>query len=208
MGISQEELAGRAGLHRTYVADIERGARNPSLESINKLANALELSLSALFGPAANQLSDTYPGAADKADNVVDILLVEDNPSDIELTLQAFKKAHLTNRVHVARDGEEALAFIFAVGPYAHRKNDERPQVILLDLNLPKVGGREVLRRIKTDMRTKNIPVIILTISELGSDIIECNRLGANGYIVKPVDFQRLAKVTPQLDFRWTLFTS
>src|SRR5258705_3918740 len=126
MGISQEELAGRAGLHRTYVADIERGARNLSLANIEKLAKALETTIPILFSPD--------PLSRGTTEDPQDILLVEDEPSDVEVTLRAFKKACLTNRIQVARDGAEALEYLFCTGAYAHRKLEDAPQVVLLDL--------------------------------------------------------------------------
>src|ERR1700730_187306 len=110
--ISQEELASRAGLHRTYVSDVERGARNPSLESVEKLAQALELSVSGLFQRATDGKETKQLG---------EILLVEDNPIDVQLTLRAFEKAHIKNPVHVVRDGVEALDFVFGSSPYTHR---------------------------------------------------------------------------------------
>jgi two-component system, response regulator len=194
LGISQEELAARAGLHRTYVSDVERGVRNPSLESVQKLAHALELSLPKLFeraGHGRNQL--------------VEILLVEDNPRDVELTMRAFKRARLTNPIHVAQDGVEALDFLFATGRHAGRKEAPLPGVVLLDLNLPKKSGLEVLRQIKADRRTQNIPVVVLTISNRDRDISECRRLGAETYIVKPVDFQRFSEVTTRFSLAWAL---
>ena len=198
MGISQEELAGRAGLHRTYVADIERGARNLSLANIEKLAKALDLSIPALF-------SHTEPqGKTNLVDELPEILLVEDEPADVELTLSAFKQACLSNRVQVVRDGAEALDFLFCTGPYKNRKPNQ-PQVILLDLKLPKIDGLEVLRRIKADSRTRGIPVAVLSGSERGYDIEESKRLGAETYIVKPVDFQRFSRVTPNLKLCWAL---
>jgi CheY-like chemotaxis protein len=196
MGISQEELADRAGLHRTYISDIERGARNPSLESIEKLASALEISLPVLFETATDQNGGR---------EMVDILLVEDDPRDIELTQRAFKKARIRNPVHVVRDGAEALDFIFATGPYAQRREVPHPQVILLDLNLPKINGLEVLRRIKADKRTRDIPVVILTVSNQDRDIAACRRLGAESYIVKPVVFRNFSEVMPGLQFDWAL---
>jgi CheY-like chemotaxis protein/DNA-binding Xre family transcriptional regulator len=196
LGISQEELAERAGLHRTYVSDLERGARNPSVESVEKLAKALDLSVSTLFERASND-----GGARD----VVEILLVEDDPQDVKLTMRAFEKAHIANPVHVVSDGVEALDFLFATGSYAHRWEDRHPKVILLDLNLPKISGLEVLRRIKADQRTRHIPVIILTISNRDRDINESRRLGAEAYIVKPVEFQNLSKITPRLSLAWML---
>jgi CheY-like chemotaxis protein/DNA-binding Xre family transcriptional regulator len=197
LGISQEELAGRAGLHRTYISDIERGARNISLESIERLAAALQTSIQHLF----SQLS----GPATHSAELVDILVVEDDPQDLELTLQAFASARITNRVHVVRDGAEALDFMFATGAYADRRDAPRPQVVLLDLKLPKVSGLEVLRRLKSDRRTEGVPVVVLTASQKDRDIAECRRLGANNYIIKPVNFDRFSLVTPRLRFRWAL---
>jgi CheY-like chemotaxis protein len=196
LGISQEELAYRAGLHRTYISDLERGARNPSIESVEKLAKALQISVSMLFEQATG---------ANRAKQLVEILLVEDNPRDVKLTMRAFEKGQIANPVHVASNGAEALDFIFATGPYAHRSGARPPQVILLDLNLPKKSGLEVLREIKGDKRTQHIPVIILTVSNRDNDINECRRLGAETYIVKPVDFQSFSKVTPGLSLAWLL---
>lgn len=193
LGISQEELASRAGLHRTYVSDVERGARNPSLESVQKLAEALELSLPTLFERA---------GASRSA---VEILLVEDNPLDVELITRAFTKAKLTNPIHVVRDGAEALDFLFATDRHADRKDSLLPDMILLDLNLPKKSGIEVLRQIKADQRTRDIPVVVLTASNRSRDMIECRQLGAETYIVKPVDFKNFSEVTARLSLSWIL---
>jgi len=194
LGISQEELAARAGLHRTYVSEVERGERNPSITSIEKLAHALEVSFTSLF---------ERTGKRSGSREAIEILLVEDNPIDIELTKSAFKKAQITNSLSVVNDGEEALDFVFARGSYASRVRP--PQLILLDLNLPEKSGLEVLREIKADARTRNIPVIILTISERDADINECRRLGAETYIVKPVSFQNFSKVTSFLSLSWML---
>jgi CheY-like chemotaxis protein len=196
LGISQEELAYRAGLHRTYVSDVERGARNPSVGSVEKLAGALDLSLSALFEHATN---------GNGSRQMVEILLVEDNPRDVELTKRAFEKVNITNPLHVVRDGVEALDFIFATGPYAHRRSIHRPQVILLDLNLPKKSGIEVLQQIKANETTQDIPVIVLTASNRERDIAECRRLGAFTYIVKPVEFHNFSEVAARLSLAWTL---
>jgi CheY-like chemotaxis protein len=193
LGISQEELAARAGLHRTYVSDVERGARNPSLDSVEKLARALELSLPALLERAGHEQT------------LVEILLVEDEPDDVELTMLAFEKARLSNVIHVARDGVEALEFLFATGSHAGREGQPVPQVVLLDLNLPRKSGLEVLREIKADPRTQDIPVIVLTVSTRDRDIAECRRLGVETYIIKPVGFQKFSEVTPILYLAWTL---
>jgi CheY-like chemotaxis protein len=196
LGISQEELAYRAGLHRTYVSDVERGARNPSLESVEKLAQALELSVPMLFQRATHDQGTKQ---------LVEILLIEDNPLDVRLTLRAFEKAHITNRLHVARDGVEALDFIFATGSHAHRAEIDQPQIILHALNLPRKSGLEVLREIKADERTQEIAVIVLTASTRGRDISECRRLGADRYIVKPVGFQNFSEVMHHFRFDWAL---
>jgi CheY-like chemotaxis protein len=196
LGISQEELAHRADLHRTYVSDLERGVRNPSVDSIDKLARALEVSVFSLFEKASN---------GNGAKQTVEILLVEDNPVDVELTKQSFNKARITNPMHVVGDGAEALDFLFGTGTYATRRGDPNPRVVLLDLNLPKVGGLEVLRRLKADKRTRDIPVIIVTASTRERDIGECRRLGAGNYIVKPVGFHNFSNVTARLSLGWML---
>jgi CheY-like chemotaxis protein len=195
LGMSQEELADRAGLHRTYVSDVERGVRNVSLISIEKLAHALGLSVWRLFEQASNG----------KGAEHLEILLVEDDENDVELTLRAFKRARIVNPVHVVHDGTDALDFLFARGSYEMRRDKGLPGVILLDLKLPKLDGLEVLRRIRQDERTRDIPVVVLTSSRHESDHAECRRLGINSYIVKPVDFRNFSEVTPQLDFDWKL---
>jgi two-component system response regulator len=133
----------------------------------------------------------------------VDILLVEDNPRDVELTLRALKKHNLANKVHVVMDGAEALDFIFSQGPYAGRENNLR--VILLDLKLPKINGLEVLHKIKADERTRQIPVVVLTSSHEDRDIKECYDMGVNSYVVKPVEFDKFAQTVAELGFYWLL---
>lgn len=135
----------------------------------------------------------------------VEILLVEDNPTDVELTLRTLKKYNLTNKVQVATDGEEALDYIFATGSYNDREINKKPKVVLLDLKLPKVDGLEVLRRIKSDERTKDIPVVVLTSSQEEKDRIESYKLGVNSYIAKPVDFQQFTEAVRQLGLYWVL---
>jgi two-component system response regulator len=135
----------------------------------------------------------------------VEILLVEDNPSDVELALHALAKHHLANRIQVVRDGAEALEFVFCTGAYAQRANENSPRVILLDLKLPKVDGLEVLRQIKADERTRAIPVVVLTSSREEPDIAESYRLGVNSYIVKPVDFEQFTEAVRQLGLYWLL---
>ncbi len=135
----------------------------------------------------------------------VEILLVEDNAQDLELTHRALRKANLANHIHVARDGAEALEFIFCEGPHAARKIENSPKVVLLDLKLPKVDGLEVLKQIKTDPRTKNIPVVVLTSSKEQRDVVESYQLGVNSYIVKPVNFEGFAAAVQQLGMYWML---
>ena len=135
----------------------------------------------------------------------IEILLVEDNPRDVEMTLRALKKKNLANTVHVAKDGAEALDFIFARGAYADRDPNHAPKVVLLDLKLPKVSGLEVLRAIKGDERTRTIPVVVLTSSQEEKDMVESYRLGANSYIVKPVDFDKFVTAIGEVGLYWLL---
>ena len=138
-------------------------------------------------------------------DIAVEILLVEDNPNDIKLAMHAFKKHQLANRVQVARDGAEALEFIFCTDRHAGRRMEDGPKLILLDLKLPLVDGIEVLRRLKGDPRTRMTPVVILTTSKEESDIVESYHLGVNSYIIKPVDFEQFTDVVRQLGYYWLL---
>lgn len=138
-------------------------------------------------------------------ETIVEILLVEDNPNDVTLTLRALRRHNLSNRIHVVRDGAEALEFIFGTGAYAEHGLEPAPKVILLDLKLPKVDGLEVLQRIKTDSRTRVIPVVVLTSSREQRDIIESYQLGVNSYIVKPVDFEQFTEAMRQLGLYWVL---
>ena len=138
-------------------------------------------------------------------DRTVEILLVEDNPNDVELALHALKKNNIANRIEVVRDGAEALEFIFATGAYASRSIEHAPKVILLDLKLPKVDGLEVLRQIKADPRTRAIPVVVLTSSREERDIVESYNLGVNSYIVKPVDFEQFTEAVHTLGLYWLL---
>ncbi len=138
-------------------------------------------------------------------DQEIEILLVEDNASDAELTLRALKKHHVVNQVKVVTDGEEALDFIFARGAFSSRQMENGPKVILLDLKLPKVDGLEVLRKVKSDPRTKIIPVVVLTSSSEENDIVESYKLGVNSYIVKPVDFDKFMTAIDHLGLYWLL---
>ncbi len=135
----------------------------------------------------------------------VEILIVEDNPSDAEMALRAFKKNNLTNNILVAEDGEEALEYIFSTGKYADKDKIAQPKIILLDLKLPKISGLEVLKEIKTNPETKMIPVIVLTSSKEEKDIVESYQLGVNSYIVKPVEFDKFVEAVRELGFYWLL---
>jgi len=133
------------------------------------------------------------------------ILLVEDNPDDIEMTLRAFSKSNVCNKVVVTRDGEEALDYLYGTGVYAGRDVGMMPAVILLDLKLPKIDGLEVLKRIRRDERTRLLPVVILTSSELEQDLVDGYKLGANSYILKPVGFENFCSAVRELGMYWAL---
>jgi two-component system response regulator len=133
------------------------------------------------------------------------ILLVEDNPDDEALTLRALRKNHIANEVVVARDGVEALDYLFGTGSHAGRDLDTMPQVTLLDLNLPRIGGLDVLRRIREDERTKYLAVVVLTSSKEDEDLLTSYSLGANSYVRKPVDFQQFSEAVKTLGLYWLL---
>jgi CheY-like chemotaxis protein len=138
-------------------------------------------------------------------DKIVEILLVEDNPTDAELAMRALKKANLANNLVWVKDGAEALDFLFATGAYAGRDMTIPPKVVLLDLRLPKVDGMEVLRKVKEDERTKSIPVVVLTSSKEDRDVAESYKLGVNSYISKPVEFDAFARTVSELGLYWLL---
>lgn len=135
----------------------------------------------------------------------IEILLVEDNPADVELTLRALKKNNIANKIEVVGDGEEALDFLFARGRYSVREKKTLPKLVLLDLKLPKKGGLEVLSEVKGNPKTKTIPIVILTSSKEEKDIIESYKLGVNSYIVKPVDFENFIIAIKELGIYWLL---
>jgi CheY-like chemotaxis protein/DNA-binding XRE family transcriptional regulator len=199
--LSQEQLAKRAGLHRTYICDVERGARNVSLKNVQKLTDALAIPLVTLFA----DLSPKPVNLALRADEMVDILLVEDSADDATLVVENFKRWNVCNRFYVVRDGLSALNFLFGAGEFAHRIPTDQPQIILMDLNMPKMDGLELLRRIRADSRTRSIPVVILTGSKNERDMAECKRLGVEDYILKPVNFQSFSEVSLRLNMQWAL---
>ena len=138
-------------------------------------------------------------------DDKVEILLVEDNPHDAEMTIRALKKVNLANRLIHVKDGAEALDFIFSKGAFSERSVGNKPKVILLDIKMPKVDGIEVLRQIKADENTRTIPVVIMTSSKEEQDVITSYNLGVNSYVVKPVDFEGFAKAVSELGFYWLI---
>ena len=139
------------------------------------------------------------------AESYVEILLVEDNPHDVELTMHALRRYQLANRIHVVRDGAEALDFLFCRGNYAGRSISDPPKVVLLDLKLPLIDGMEVLRQVKANPQTQPIPIVVLTSSREEWDIVETYQLGVNSYIVKPVDFGQFTDAVRQIGFYWVL---
>jgi len=138
-------------------------------------------------------------------DNKVDVLLVEDNLHDAEMTIRSLKKVNLADRLFHVKDGAEALDFIFAKGVFAHRQAESMPKVILLDIKMPKVDGIEVLRQIKSNSTTKTIPIVIMTSSKEEQDVITSYNLGVNSYVVKPVDFEGFAKAVSELGLYWLI---
>jgi two-component system, response regulator len=137
--------------------------------------------------------------------NPMEILLVEDNPADVELTLRALKKHNLANQVKVVNDGAHALDYLFGSGEYEGKNSQPPPKVVFLDLKLPKVDGREVLRRMKADAKTRIIPVVVLTSSQEERDIAESYKLGVNSYVVKPLDFNKFVEAVSELGLYWVL---
>ncbi len=191
-------------MHRTYVADIERGGRNVTLRSVGHLANALKVSVADLL--SVEQIVTSPPLPTSNGERLGEILLVEDSSTDAELVVRAFKRARLVNPVRVIGEGEEALEYMNRTGRYLRHKGS-LPQLVLLDLNLPRVSGFEVLRQMKTDKITRQIPVVVLTASQHDRNIIECGRLGAENYIIKPVEFENFSRITSALNLHWTLVT-
>lgn len=203
LGITQEELGWRANLHRTYVADIERGARNPSLRSLASLAFALQVTVPALLADAPPALPS--PPWRPTKGRIPDILLVEDNAEDAALTVRAFQRASVTNPVRTFLTAEDALEYLKGDG---NSPPGALPSLILLDLNLPQLPGLEFLRRIKADPRTAKIPVIILSASRADRTILEAARLGAENYVVKPVSVEDFVQLIPKLGLSLTIGVS
>ena len=209
-GISQERLAELADLHRTYISAVESGRRNLTLESIQRLASALGASVASFFSSVEGVTDSGLKSSEMRGANLENpqsaggILVVEDDPRDIEFMLAAFQAAKLANPVEVIRDGAAALELLSRPAE-PDQKPHPLPQLILLDLHLPKVHGLEILRRFKADRQYQHVPFVVLTASRSDKDIQEAMRLGASAYLMKPVDFHRFAEITPKLSFQWAL---
>ena len=135
----------------------------------------------------------------------VEILLIEDNPNDAEMTIRALKKGNISNKVIHLKDGAEGLDYLFCTGEYSSRDSNHKPKVILLDLKMPRVNGIEVLRKVKSNENTKTIPVVVLTSSKEDPDVSACYELGVNSYIVKPVGFENFTKAISEFGLYWLL---
>ena len=135
----------------------------------------------------------------------IEILLVEDNPADAEMTLRALRRNNLANKVHWVRDGEQAIDYLFGTGAYARRSPATMPKLVMLDIKMPKVDGIEVLRRVKADERTRGVPVVMMTSSNEERDVVESYRLGVNSYIVKPVRFESFLETVAKIGLYWVI---
>ena len=205
LGITQEELAWRANRHRTYIADIERGARNVTLSSLVNLTNALQLTVAHLFSrisaPAGTRLR---AAGRDNTDGPREILLVDGSATDAVRARRAFRRANFANPIKVVSNGEQGLSYLFGTGRYAKRV-PVRPLVILFDASLPEMPPQEFLRRIRKDGRTRTIPVVIFTASRRKCDLIKCGRSTGEHYLIKPLGFENFVRLTARLNLHLTL---
>lgn len=205
--LSQEELANRCGLHRTYITDIEHGTRNVSLKNISKIAHAVEESLHDLFARVErnSQQGVHLIGQTLQQDTInrppIEILLVEDDQTFIDQIWHELNKGKIGNKVHVVRNGEEALEFLFSVQS-DENKLSSITRAIFLDLDLPTISGFEVLERIRKDKSTKDIPVVVLISSASGVDKDRCKKLGVEEYLTKPLNIDSLTVAMRRLGFR------
>ena len=205
LGITQEELAWRANLNRSYIADIERGARNVTLRTLATLAAGLELTVETLIAKTSTPLVVTAGADTEKKlPTGGEILLVENSASDAALVVKAFKHAKLTNRLNRVRDAETALDYLGGSGRYA-KHHPALPALILLDLNQPVMPGLEFLRRIKADEKLRSIPVVVLTVTRKDRVIFECAKLSVADYLLKPLDAESLIRLMPRLNLNLTI---
>ncbi len=209
--LSQEELANRSDLHRTYITDIEHGSRNVSIKNILKIANAIGVSLHELFSRVERYsqsgltlVSQHLPNEKLHQRNPVEILLVEDDQSYIELTLHELQKARISNPIYIVRNGEEALQFLFR-GNATEHEDVQSPKVILLDLNIPLINGFDLLEHIRKNKKTKDIPVVIITSSTSEVDKERCKRLGVEVYLTKPINMTDFEEIMSKFGFHWLL---
>lgn len=207
LDISQEELAYRSRLHRSYITDLERGVRNPSLTTISRLADALRISLADLFRAAQSPAPDQNDTGhrTNFGSGIVELLLVEDNSDEADLVIRALSKCNFSNRIHLVRDGAEALDFLFCRKRYEKRPPKQLPHAVLLDLGLPAVNGLEVLQSIRSNSAMSDLPVVVLTSSSNPVNKIECQQLGVHAYIEKPFNFQEFSLVMPRIGMHWLL---
>lgn len=203
---SQEELANRCGLHRTYITDIEHGSRNVSLKNISKIARAFDMTPSDLFA-AMDEYSKEGIQLISRRDrtekvlkNPVEILLVEDDQNYVELTIHELQRVNISNHIHVARTGEDAIIFLFGTRTEPH-PIPESLRLILLDLSLPLIDGHNVLKRIRTHSSRKDIPVVVMTSSTSPADQERCNELGVQGYLTKPLNAPEFITAMQKLGF-------
>jgi len=199
LGVTQEELAWRADMHRTYLAGIERGNRNVTIKSVASLARALQVTVAHLLGQI-----DTIAAPNAGPESLVEILLVEDNPQDVDLTLRAFRRAKFTNPIKVVTTGEDALDYLLG-SSRGSRNTAAAPGLVLLDLKLPGISGFDVLRKLKANVKTRLIPVVILAASRQDRDILAGSRIGAENYIIKPLAFEHFSQVTARFNLHWAL---
>lgn len=209
--MSQEELANRSDLHRTYITDIEHGSRNVSIKNIIKIANAMSVSLHDLFSRVERYsqsglklVTQNQPVEKHYHRPPVEILLVEDDQSYVELTLHELQKAKISNLIHVVRNGEEALQFLFGFNP-AKNEEEHSPKVILLDLYIPLIDGFDLLEHIRKNKKTKDIPVVIITSSTSEIDKERCRQLGIEDYLTKPINIVQFEEVMNRLGFHWLI---
>jgi CheY-like chemotaxis protein/DNA-binding XRE family transcriptional regulator len=207
LGISQEELAERSGLHRTYITDVERGVRNMTFESALKLTGSLDLSFQDFFAEFRrwNDARVSTASASIPETSPADILIVEDDPKDAELTIVGLQRNALVNRIAIASTGRDALQLLHGRRDDMNVKDTISPRVVLLDLRLPDIDGIEVLRRIRSHQRTRTLPVVILTSSRSDLDFHESVSVGVSGYLTKPIDWVEFSLMMPKFGFRWLL---